>query len=81
MQNQINTSPVSQFSQLLRAAEQSQSKEVRIPIQQARALNMALVELLDRINQDYESLYNALKNTGSSEVVTVSMDGGSFEDK
>ncbi len=81
MQNQINTSPVSQFSQLLRAAEQSQSKEVRIPIQQARALNMALVELLDRINQDYESLYNALKNTGSSEVVTVSMDGGGFEDK
>jgi CTP synthase (UTP-ammonia lyase) len=73
MQNQTNLT--------LRAAEQTQNKEVKIPIQQARALNMALVEVLDRLNQDYESLYNALKNSGSSEVISVSMDGGGFEDK
>jgi hypothetical protein len=81
MQNQINLSPISQFAQLLRAAELSQSKELKMPIQQARLLNMALVEILDRLNQDYETMYNALKNSTNTEVVSVSTDGGSFIDK
>jgi len=81
MQNQINLSPISQFAQVLRAGELSQSKELKMPIQQARLLNMALVELLDRLNQDYETMYNALKNSTNTEVVSVSMDGGAFSDK
>jgi hypothetical protein len=81
MQNQINLSPISQFAQLLRASELSQSKELKMPIQQARLLNMALVEILDRLNQDYETMYNALKNSTNTEVVSVSMDGGAFSDK
>jgi hypothetical protein len=81
MQNQINLSPISQFAQLLRASELSQSKELKMPIQQARLLNMALVEILDRLNQDYETMYNSLKNSTNTEVVSVSMDGGAFSDK
>jgi len=81
MQNQINLSPISQFAQLLRASELSQSKELKMPIQQARLLNMALVEILDRLNQDYETMYNTLKNSTNTEVVSVSMDGGAFSDK
>jgi hypothetical protein len=81
MQNQINLSPISQFAQLLRASELSQSKELKMPIQQARLLNMALVEILDRLNQDYETMYNALKNSTNTEVISVSMDGGAFSDK
>lgn len=81
MQNQINLSPISQFAQLLRAGELSQSKELKMPIQQARLLNMALVEILDRLNQDYETMYNALKNSTNTEVISVSMDGGAFNDK
>jgi hypothetical protein len=81
MQNQINLSPISQFAQMLRASELSQSKELKMPIQQARLLNMALVEILDRLNQDYETMYNALKNSINTEVVSVSMDGGAFSDK
>jgi hypothetical protein len=81
MQNQINLSPISQFAQMLRAGELSQSKELKMPIQQARLLNMALVEILDRLNQDYETMYNALKNSTNTEVVSVSMDGGAFSDK
>ena len=81
MQNQINLSPISQFAQLLRAGELSQNKELKMPIQQARLLNMALVEILDRLNQDYETMYNALKNSTNTEVVSVSMDGGAFSDK
>ena len=81
MQNQINTSPLAQFAQILRAAEQTQSKEVKLSIQQARAINMALVEILDKINQDYEALINEMRKNQGTEVVTVSMDGGGFDDK
>jgi hypothetical protein len=81
MSNQINLTPITQFIQLLRASELAQGKEVKIPIQQARLLNMALTELLDKMNQDYETMFNALKNSTNTEVVSVSMDGGGFSDK
>jgi len=79
MQNQINLTPITQFSQLLRAAELSQSKEVKMTVQQARLLNLALTEMQDKLIQDYESMYNLLKNSIDTEVITVSMDGGDFK--
>ena len=81
MSNQINLSPITQFAQMVRAAELGQSKEVKIPIQQARLMNLAFVELMDQLHQDYESMFNALKNSTNTEVVDVSMDGGGFSDK
>lgn len=78
MQNQINPTPLAQFSQLLKAAELSQQKEVKIPIQQARLLGLALNEVLLKLNQDYETLFHALKQGAGQEVVNVSMDGGVF---
>jgi hypothetical protein len=81
MSNQINLTPITQFAQSLRAAELSQSKEVKLTIQQARLLNLALTELLDKVSQDYETLFNSLKNNPSTEVITVSMDGGGFSNK
>lgn len=81
MQNQINLTPITQFIQQLRSAEQSQSKEVKMSIQQARLLSLALAECMDKINQDYESMFNELKRSVDTEIVTVTMDGGGFEDK
>lgn len=49
-------------------------------IQQARMLILALTEVQDKLLQDYETMFNQLKNSVSSEVVNVSMDGGGFED-
>ena len=80
MQNPINLSPITQFIQAVRAAELSRSQEVKMPIAQARLLNLALAEVMDKLNQDYETLFNALKNSSSTEVVSVSMDGGGFKD-
>jgi hypothetical protein len=80
MQNQINLSPITQFVQTLRSAELSQQKEIKLSIQQARLLHLALTEVLDKINQDYESLYNDLKRSVDTEVVTVAMDGGGFSE-
>jgi hypothetical protein len=86
MQNQINTSPLTQFAQLLRATELSQQKELKLPIQQARLLNATLVELLDKVNQDYEELFKSLHSNErpekeeSDDVITIQLDGGFFGD-
>jgi hypothetical protein len=81
MQNQINLTPITQFVQLLRAAELSQQKEIKMSIQQARLLNLALSEIQDKLLQDYETLYNTLKNSQDTDVVTVQLDGGGFDTK
>jgi hypothetical protein len=78
MQNQINLTPFTQFIQQIRAAELNQQKEVKMSIQQARLLSLALAECMDKLNQDYESLFNALKNSSSTEPITVELDGGGF---
>jgi uncharacterized membrane-anchored protein YhcB (DUF1043 family) len=74
----INTTPITQFINTLKSAELSQQKEVKIPIQQARLLSLALAEILDKMNQDYESMFNELKKSASSDTVTVELDGGDF---
>ena len=78
MQYQINLTPITLYTQLLRAAELSQQKEIKIPIQQARLISMALNEMLDKINTDYSRLYDELKNK-NTDSITVSMDGGGFD--
>jgi hypothetical protein len=80
MQNQINLTPITQFAQLVRAAELGQAREVKIPIQQARLMNLAFVELMEQVRQDYESMFNHLKKSTDTEVVSVTMDGGGFEE-
>jgi uncharacterized membrane-anchored protein YhcB (DUF1043 family) len=81
MQNQINTTPITQFIQQIRSSELTQSKTISIDIQKARLLALSLAELLDKVNQDYETMYSALKRSVDTEVVNVTMDGGGFEDQ
>lgn len=79
MQNQINLTPLTQFVQQLRVAEQTQSRELKMSIQQARALSLVLLEMQEKLLQDYETMFNELKQSVDSDVITVSMDGGGFE--
>ena len=79
MQNPINLTPVTQFIQLVRVAEQTQSREVKLNIQQARALVLVLAEMQEKLLQDYETMFNELKRSIDTDVVTVAMDGGGFE--
>ena len=81
MQNQINLTPITQFVQQVRSAEQTQAREVKLSIQQARLLSLALTEIQDKLLQDYETLFNELKKSQDTEIISVSMDGGGFEDK
>ena len=79
MQNPINLTPVTQFIQQVRSAEQTQAKEIKMSIQQARLFCLVLAEMQDKLLQDYETLFNQLKQSVDTEAITVSMDGGSFE--
>ena len=79
MQNQINLTPLTQFVQQLRVAEQTQSRELKMSIQQARALSLVLLELQEKLLQDYETMFNELKKSIDTEVITVTMDGGDFK--
>jgi hypothetical protein len=80
MQNQINQTPITQFIQQVRIADQTQSKEVKLSIQQARALVLVLSEMQVKLLQDYETMFNELKKSVDTEVITVTMDGGGFEE-
>lgn len=79
MQNQINLTPLTQFVQQLRVAEQTQSRELKMSIQQARALSLVLLEMQEKLLQDYETMFNELKRSLDTDVISVSMDGGGFE--
>ena len=81
MQNQINLTPLTMFIQQVRSAELSGSKQVSLDLPKARLLALALAELQDKLLQDYESMFNQLKNTVDNGVINVEMDGGGFDDK
>ena len=80
MQNQINLTPITLFIQQVRSAELSGTKTVSMDIAKARLLMLALAEIQDKLLQDYETMYNALKRSLDTEIVTITMDGGGLED-
>lgn len=80
MQNQINTTPISMFIQQVRSAEQTGSKLVSMDLMKARMLALALTEVLEKQNRDYETMFNQLKNSVGNEVISVEFDGGGFDE-
>lgn len=78
MTNSINTSPITNFIQQVRSAELSQSKEVKLSIQQARLLILSLTEVLDSNNRNWEEIFTVIKNSKNEEIISVSLDGGGF---
>lgn len=81
MQNQINLNPISMFVNQVRSAELSRSKEVKMTIEQARLLSLTLTEILDKVNQNYESLLSELRQSTDTQVISVTMDGGNFNEE
>lgn len=77
MSNQINTYPLVNFIQQIKAAELSQQKEVKIDIKTAKQVALTLAEVLAKVNQDYDTLLKNLQKT-TGDTVTVQFDGGGF---
>jgi len=72
----LNTFPIQQFITQVKGADASNSKEVKLDMQNAKRLAFTLGEVMARLNGDLESLL-VNKNNTSDEVIQVQLDGGS----
>ena len=75
----LNTMPIQQFIQQVKAAESSNAKEVKLTVQQAKNLAYTLGMVMSRLAGDLEKLL--VNNNTTDEVIEVRIDGGSgFKD-
>jgi hypothetical protein len=72
----INTIPLQQFMQVVKTADASNQKEIKIPITQAKALAFALGTVMANHQGRLEKLIIDNKSSSDDEVVTVTLDGG-----
>ena len=77
MPNPINTAPLQQFIQQVKAADLSQQREIKLDIKTAKALAYCIAEINAKLLEDYDNLLKKLEQS-SGAVVEVKMDGGSF---
>jgi hypothetical protein len=71
----LNTIPLQQFLQQVKAAENSKQREIRLTIDQAKNLAFTIGIVMSRLHGDLEKLVAESKST-DEEVVEVQMDGG-----
>lgn len=72
----INTQPIQVFLSQVKSADASRSKEIKIPIEQAKSLATTLGIVMANQQGRLEKLIIDNKS-GGNEVVQISMDGGS----
>ena len=77
MPEPINTLPLQQFIQQVKAADMTQQREIRIDIKTAKSLVYCLAEINAKLIEDYDVLLKKLEQSSGS-AVTLSMDGGGF---
>ena len=72
----INTIPIQQFLQQVKAAENGKQREVRMDITQAKNLAFTLGIVMSRLHGDLEKLVVENKTAQENEVIEVQLDGG-----
>ncbi len=80
MQKPINTVPLQQFIQQVKAAELAQQKEIKLDIKTAKLLALAIGEVSAKLIEDMDELMNRLQQSTNGDI-TIRMDGGGFNDK
>ena len=76
----VNTIAIQQFLQQVKSADASQAREIRLDIKNAKALAFSLAEVLNKLTQDYETMFYKLRQSNENAVINVTMDGGGFKD-
>ena len=71
----LNTSAIQNFIQMVKSAESSNAKEIRLPIPQAKNLAFTLGITMARLHGDLEKFVKENKSN-SDEVIEVNMDMG-----
>jgi hypothetical protein len=77
MPSPINTAPIQQFIQQVKAADITQQREIKLDIKTAKALAYCLGEVSAKLLEDYDTIFRRLESS-SGGAVTVQMDGGGF---
>jgi hypothetical protein len=77
MPNPINTIPIQQFIQQVKAADLTQQREIKLDIKTAKSLAYCLGEVSAKLLEDYDTILKKLE-ASSGGTVTVQMDGGGF---
>lgn len=72
----LNTIPLQQFLNAVKAAEQSRAREVKLDIATAKTLAFTLGAVMSRLHGDLEKLVAESKNS-NDEVIQINLDGGS----
>lgn len=80
MPNPINTIPIQQFIQQVKAAELGNQKEIKIDIKTAKNLAFCLGEVSSKLLEDYDKLLTELKQNTGGGPIDIKMDGGDFWD-
>ena len=71
----LNTIPLQQFLQQVKAAENSRAREVKLDITQAKNLAFTIGIVMSRLHGDLEKLVK--ENSQTEEVIEIQVDGGS----
>tara|TARA_B100001013_G_C24618529_1_gene446199 strand:- start:1033 stop:1278 length:246 start_codon:yes stop_codon:yes gene_type:complete len=71
----LNTSSIQNFIQLVKSADASNSKEIRMPISQAKNLAFTLGITMARLEGDLEKLVKE-DQSGANEIIEINMDAG-----
>ena len=72
----VNTAPLQQFIQQVKAAENSRAKEVKLDMIQAKNLAFTLGIVMSRLHGDLERLVAESKQSDADETIEVRLDGG-----
>jgi hypothetical protein len=80
MPSPINTAPIQQFIQQVKAADITQQREIKLDIKTAKALAYCLGEVSAKLLEDYDTIFRRLESS-SGGTITVQMDGGGFSTK
>lgn len=74
----LNTIPLQQFISLVKSADASKQKEIRLDINQARTLALTLGIVMTRLEGDLERfVIENINKLNSDQIITVNMDAGS----
>jgi len=75
----LNTLPIQQLIQMVKIAEQSRAKEVRLDITQAKVLALTLGEVMARLHGDLEKIIDAkIDKLNTDQVIKIDMDSGAW---